>query len=255
MNDENQIMKPAEETGGGSYWTGIYRVFYEPSKFFKGLTSKKAWLVPLIIVAVVGGLLGHFTRPLFVKDMYPVWQERIESARQYMTEQQYNETKARMEQAYREAEKNPFKWYYPLLALAFPLVVFMIIAGIGILAGNVMFRGKASFWIVVDVVAFAALVGLLGDVVRGLLMLSKGTMMVYTGLGILKPVDNGSLLFYLFRQVDIFSVWRIIVTAVGLGAVYQMKPGKFAAILFPLWFIFIVLVAVANLFTGGSIVY
>ena len=255
MENENKNLVAETQFLSKSDYSGVWRVFYEPSKFFSSLTNKKAWLVPLLIIAVVSGIIGHFTRPLYMKDMYPIMQERLETYRQYLTEEQYNETKARTEQSYRDAMENSFKWYYLLFAVGVPFVIFMAIAGIGKLTGSVIFRGKATFWLVVNVVAFAALVGLLGDVVRSLLMLSKGTMMVYTGLGILSPVDNGSFLFYLFRQVDIFSIWRIIVTVIGLGAVYNMNSSKFAAVLFPVWLVFIGLVAMANIFAGGSLVY
>lgn len=52
-----------------------------------------------------------------------------------------------------------------------------------------------------------------------------------------------------------FSIWRILVTAIGLGVIYNMKTSKFAAVLYPLCFIFIMLVAVANIFSSGSIIY
>jgi len=52
-----------------------------------------------------------------------------------------------------------------------------------------------------------------------------------------------------------FSFWRFLVTAVGLGEINNMKSSKFAAVLYLLWFIFIMLVAAANIFSRGSIIY
>ncbi|MCX6829018.1 MAG: hypothetical protein NT002_07010, partial [candidate division Zixibacteria bacterium] len=65
----------------------------------------------------------------------------------------------------------------------------------------------------------------------------------------------GSFLFYLIRQIDAFTIWRIIVTAIGFGVIYNMKPKRFDYVLFPVWLIFIVLVSLGNLFTGGTIIY
>ena len=131
----------------------------------------------------------------------------------------------------------------------------MIISLICIVAGNFLFGGKAGYWIILNVVLFSALIGVAGEIVRGLLMISKDSMYVYTGLGLLKPVDDGTFLHYFFRQIDLFSVWRIVVTSIGLGAIYQMKPKRFGYVLFSIWILFVLLVSVANLFTGGSITY
>jgi len=255
MDMENQSPPVMEEVARAGLLSGIFRVFYEPSKLFAGLTDKRAWLVPLVIIAIVGGIIGHMTRPLYVKDMLPVAEQRIEQYREYMSEEQYNDARARIDEARAEAKTNVYKWYYPLISLGFPLVIFLVISLIAFLFGNPIFKGKASFWIVVNVVAYAALIGLLGDVFRGGMMLSKGTMMVYTGLGLLKPIDDGSFWFYLFRQVDAFSIWRIIVTALGLGVIYKMSTTRFLLVLVPLWLIFISVVAFLNIFSAGSIVY
>lgn len=94
------------------------------------MTSLKAWLVPLLIIAVLSGLMGHLTRPIIMKDLYPIMQERMENYRQYMSDQQYAETKARMEQSYKEAIANHYKWYYPLFSLGVPFLFFLIIGGL-----------------------------------------------------------------------------------------------------------------------------
>ena len=106
-----------------------------------------------------------------------------------------------------------------------------------------------------NVVAFAAMVGLLGDIARFLIAIGKDSVWVYTGLGILKPMDDGSFLFYLLRQVDLFSIWRIIVTCIGLGVLYKMKPTRFAFVLFPIWIVFICIIAFANIYASGGIIY
>ncbi|SYZ73490.1 membrane hypothetical protein [Candidatus Zixiibacteriota bacterium] len=233
----------------------ILMVFYKPSALFPSLTGKIDWLLPLIIVAVLGGLIGHLTRPIYTKEIYPMTMKNIEKYRDQMGAEQYAKIKARIDQGFQEAMANPFKWYYPFLFIGIPFIISVIIAGVGFMTGNFMFGGKAGFWILMNVVLYASLIGLLGDLVRGLMMILKDTMFVYTGLGLLKPVDDGSFLFYLFRQVDIFSIWRIAVTAIGCGIVYKMKPKRFGYVLFGIWVVFILLVSAANMFVGGTIVY
>jgi Yip1 domain len=233
----------------------FWRVFAEPAKLFPTLTKKTDWLIPFVIVAVLGGIVGFMTRPIYTRELMPMAIQNLEKYRQQMGEERFNQVKAEVEKGFNEAMANPFKWYYFLIWFLFPLVVFALISALGLVAGNFLFGGKANFWIIVNVVAYAALVGLLGDLVRSALIIGKDSISVYTGLGLLKPIDDGSFLFYLFRQIDAFTIWRIIVTSIGLGVVYNMKPKKFGYVLIPVWLIFIIIVSIGNLFTGGTIIY
>ncbi|MEW5925775.1 MAG: hypothetical protein AB1746_17480, partial [Candidatus Zixiibacteriota bacterium] len=222
---------------------------------FGFLTRKTDWLIPLLIAAVVGSTLGHFIRPIYILDREKVAMERIEKYRDQIPTDRYNQIIENMSEQFAKAKANKYVWYIPLLAIALPFVFFAIITVIGLLTGNFVFGGKAGFWIVMNVVAFASLVGLLGDIVRMVLMLAKDSSYVYTGLGMLKPIDDGSFMYYLFSQIDVFSIWRIAVTCIGLGIIYKMKPSKFAYVLFTVWIIFIAAVALGNstIFMGGIV--
>jgi hypothetical protein len=233
----------------------ILMVFYEPARLFRSLTAKTSWLLPFIVIVILGGIAGHFVRPIMARDQGRVILKNMENYRQYMSAEQYEETMRRIKEGLAEAEENPVKWYHPLVMIGVPFVFLVIISAIGLVAGNFLFGGKVNFWMVMNVVAFAALIGLLGDLVRSAMALSKGSMHVYTGLGLLSFVGDDSFLFYFFRQIDVFSIWRIIVTSIGLGVVYNMKPKKFGYVLFSVWLVFIVAVAILNatILMGGFV--
>ncbi len=253
MEDEKMIPEMEGEVQGNqmSALSRIFGVFYEPSKVFASLNKKNDWLLPFLIMVIIGFAVYYVTLPITSRDMKESITKNMEKYRDYMTAEQFDETMKKIEEGFAD----PFKWYSPLIIIAMTFVTLIIISAISLVSGNFLFGGKSNFWIIMGVVAFAGLIGLLGDVARSLLILAKGEMAVYTGLGLLKPVDDASFLFYLFRQIDAFTIWRIVATAIGLGVIYNMKPRKFAYVLFPIWLIFIALVAAANLFTGGSILY
>jgi hypothetical protein len=246
VDSNNQQVDMTTESSGPGTVSRIFKVFFEPSKAFTGFAGKFEWIVPLLIIAIVGGILGYQVQPIFIEDRFEILQEKFADNPQVL---EY------IENSMEEARKHEFKWYFPVLALVVPFIFMAVIAALGLVIGNFVFGGKASFWTVMNVIAFAALVGLLGDIIRNVLMIAKNTSYIYTGLGILKPVDDGSFLFYLFRQIDVFSIWRIIVTAIGLGVVYNMKPKKFGYVLFGVWAVFILVVAILNatIFAGGLI--
>ncbi len=255
MESNNLTSPPAIETPRPGMGSLIVKVFTQPSEAFKHLTKKIDWLVPFIIIAVLGTVMGHFLQPMYIRDMTPVIMRNMEKYRAMMSEQQYNQVVENIEKQRAEAAEGKFKWQTPVFGTVIPFIFLIVISTVCLLAGNFIFGGKSGFWIVMNVVAFAALIGLLGDVVRFLLALAKDSVWVYTGLGILKPTDDGSFLFYLMRQVDLFTVWRIIITCVGLGVIYKMKPSRFAFVLFPIWIVFICIIAFVNIYASGSIIY
>jgi len=253
MEDEKMPQSMEGEVQGSqmSVASKSIGVFYEPSKVFGSIVKKSEWWWPFLITIILGFAIYYVTLPITSRDMKVSVMKNVEKYRDYMTAEQYDETIKRIEEGFAD----PFKWYTPLIIIAMTIISLLVISLISLVSGNFMFGGKANFWIIMGVVAFASLIGLLGDVARSLMILAKGEMAVYTGLGLLKPIDDGSFIFYLFRQIDAFTIWRIIATAIGLGVIYKMKPNKFAIVLFLVWIIFIALVAAANMFTGGSIVY
>ena len=250
MENNIQTSQTSDQVEKPGLISRLMMVFSEPSKLFGTLTSKTDWLIPLIIVGVLGGVIYHITRPIFAEGM-----ERIEAYRDQLPEAQYNQIVEDAKKQFDEARENQFVWWTPLLMIGLPFVFWLIISSIGLMTGNFMFGGKAGFWIVMNVVAYAALVGFLGEVVRGIMMIAKDSMYVYTGLGLLSPVNDSSFMHYFFKQIDLFSIWRIIVTGIGLGVIYKMKSKKFVIVLMIVWLIFAALVAFANQFTGGTIVY
>lgn len=252
MEDQNPVVETTAEVSAVS---GIFQVFSSPGSFFSSLKNKQAWLIPFVLTLIVAAVLGHFTRPLIIKDLAPQIRANLEKYKAQMPSERFNAAMADIDKMEQEAEENAFQIKYILIAAIFIVIGYFFIAFIGWLSGNFMFGGKANFWLIMNVVAFASLIGLSGDIIRGVMMLAKDSSAVYTGLGMLKPVNDGSFVYYLFRQIDLFSIWRIIVTAIGLGALYKMTSRNFAIILFVLWLIFAALVAGANIFTGGSIMY
>jgi len=255
MENNIQTSQTSEPNSKPGLMSRLMMLLSEPSKLFGILTSKTEWLIPLIIVGVLGGAIYFQTRPILVDGMEPAVFENIAKYEDRMPAESYNQIIEDAKKQFADARENKFEWYLPLIMFGLPFVFWLIISSIGLMTGNFVFGGKGSFWAIMNVVAWATLIGLLGDAVRGIMMIMKDSMYVYTGLGLLMPVNDGSFLHYLFRQIDIFSVWRIIVTGIGLGVVYNMKPKKFVVVLIIVWIIFISLVAGANMFTGGSLMY
>ncbi|MFH2034983.1 MAG: hypothetical protein ABIJ45_01160, partial [Candidatus Zixiibacteriota bacterium] len=92
--------------------TKILKIFYEPSAVFPALKGKMAWLVPFIILVIIGGTLGFFVRPIMVESQKKAVYENMEQYRDQIPAERYNEIMSTIDQKFAEAEKNELEWYY-----------------------------------------------------------------------------------------------------------------------------------------------
>jgi len=60
-------------------------------------------------------------------------------------------------------------------------------------------------------------------------------MDIHTGLGLLGLGEKGSFLYNFMSGMDLFSLWRIIVLAVGMSVLYNRDIKPFAIALIIYW--------------------
>ncbi|MCX6827109.1 MAG: YIP1 family protein, partial [candidate division Zixibacteria bacterium] len=205
MDNENPILAPMVEISRPGILSRLWMVIARPSALFPTLTRKTDWIIPFIIVVLLGGAMGYFTRPIESRDTYPIVIKSIEKMKQQTGTEQYNKVKESIDQRFQEGLENKISPWYILIGLGGPLLISVIMAAFGLIVGNFIFAGKCNFWIVLNVIVYASLVGLLGDLVRGIIIILKDSMFVYTGLGLLKPdIEDLSFLANFLRAVDFF---------------------------------------------------
>ncbi len=100
---------------------------------------------------------------------------------------------------------------------------------------NIVMGGTAAYKQVLAIVAHSSVVSTLGVALGVPIQYLKGSMSA-TGpfnLGALLPMlDEKSFLANFLGSIDLFRVWSILVTAIGLGVLYKRKTGPIAATLF-----------------------
>ena len=103
----------------------------------------------------------------------------------------------------------------------------MLIAGGLLLLVSKIFGGEGSYGQMMAVYAYPSLIGLVKTIVVVPLMVSKQTMLVYTGLGILLSDDLLKTFAGQFLAgLDLFTIWQAILTAMGLSIVGKISSGK-----------------------------
>ncbi len=231
----------------------VYQTFLSPGEAFQGGFGAWQWVLALVVTGAIAIVMQSFQGPYLAPDIKQAALARLEGARSQLSAQQYEDIREQIEKGIEDKFKITPLNILTELAAATLFVVF--IALFAWMVGNFFLGGKAPFWQVLTVVVFAGFIGVAGDIARTAMMIAKESSYVYIGLGVLKGTPDNSFLFYLLRQMEFFSMWRIAVTCIGLGALYSKPSLKFALILVPLWLAFIALVALANGVMGGTLIY
>ena len=81
-------------------------------------------------------------------------------------------------------------------------------------------------------------------------MLSKWSIEVYTGLGLLGIGEKGTFIYNLLAGLDLFSIWRIVLIGIALGVFFNKNAKPFIIGISIYWLFQLSLFAgIASLFT------
>jgi len=222
-----------------------FNVIFSPGAAFRKLKEKPRWIAPLIIVLVV----------LLAVTMVGV------------SKMNYADVKAKAEQAMRDRgmpedqiqqrlEASDKIMNNPVTKYALPAVVAVVGTAIGMVIVALILMlivpllggANANFLLGLTVVAHAAMVRVIAAVVRLILVLVRGVEHTSTSLALALPNAKGFLLHF-FSRVDIFTIWELILIAMGMKIVYDLKDNRSYYYLFGLWLIYILL---ASLLPGPA---
>ncbi len=216
-----------------SILANVINSYTAPSKVFEAVKDynfKKA-LIPLLILAVVGVLSFWAIQDLATEAGYDAAIERIESNSR-IADDQKEEIIAKMDE--RMSGPNYMGWIFSFLGN--PIVVFFM-ALVALIVGNTFMGGSAKYGQLVNITAWAYMIVILESIVKIPLMLSKWSLEVYTGLGVLGIGEKGTFINSLLSGIDIFAIWRIILIAIGMGIIYNKKTKPYLIAMLVAWIV------------------
>ncbi len=246
-------LEPGSDARDVGFVGRLFGMLHSPGKSFAVINGKWDWLLVVLLFVVIGFGAMQLQKPYLLPDLQRATLSNIENLKEQLGEEKYEEMREQIETGMKENfDLSPKLFATGILA---SLIVTVLIGLICWVAGNFIFGGKAKFWQVLTIVACAGIISLVHAYARAGLMAMNGTSYVYLGLGLLKPEPDASFTYYLLRQMEFITMWKVAAMSIALGSLYQIKTAKFAYVLVPIWLLFIAAVAGANLVAGGSIVY
>lgn len=207
-----------EESGQKMSLTArIAGIFLDPKKTFLSLEPRPDFIVPLILTALVVFACTWAAWPVIETSSLEMMQEKLID--RGMEQNQ-------IDRFLENQQKFGKVWGLAGGPVSTVLIAF-IVSGILLFAGNMILGGDSTYKKMLCVYSYASLVGIIGHLIRTFLIMSKGSIQVYTSLAALFPLDmKDTTIFKIAGIFDVFTIWKIIIIAVGMGVMYRMDYKK-----------------------------
>ena len=237
---------PPQEPAPLSEGQRLVNTFFAPSKTFTDLRRSASWWAPFLIIAIMSLLFVYVVdqKVGFRKtvenmiQLQPKQADKIdrlpEDQRQKVMEQQVTVTKV-------------ISYAVPLIALVLYAVFAAVLLATLKFGGGAEVKYKALFALIV----YTRLPQLLTTL---LAMLSLLAGVSGDGFNIQNPVatnpgyfigpDGSPVLRALLTPFDVFTIWTLVLTAIGITCISKVKRGTAFAVVFG-WFAVVVLARVA----------
>ncbi|MBU0519958.1 YIP1 family protein [bacterium] len=238
-NETNNLQQEAPQLNVMQRITGI---FTSPQNTLEDIAGKPTWMVPLIITVLATVLITYALVPVLISDMQSSdqWQEMLSNPDLSVEQiEQMQSVQLKVVRNFSGAGAGAGVIFYTLLVSAILLFV-----------ANILMGGHAKYAEVFSVFTWTGLVGVIGSIVRMFLASSAGTMEVYLSPAILMSgTAEETFLFKFLAGLDVFIIWRVILMAIGLTAIYKFSFTKSFVTLALLY----LLMMTVTIFLGGAI--
>ncbi|HKN21070.1 MAG TPA: YIP1 family protein [Terracidiphilus sp.] len=213
---------------------------FSPKATFEDIVRKPSWLLPVVIATILG------IASTVVLNQRINW-------RDYILQQIDKSPRAAQlstEQKQQQAEVSAKVTVYIVYAVgALGSVLFALIVGaVMMLAYNVLAGAGATFSQSLGIAAHTLLVGIVSTPIFLLVLLLRppGTVdpenPVATNVAAFLPEESAKWLIALCKSIDIFTIWTLVLLAIGFAAVNprKLKGGKPYVVAFSVWGVMVV---------------
>ncbi|MNO49032.1 Yip1 domain protein [compost metagenome] len=198
----------------------LFTIFFSPESTFQRLKSSKiAWLIGMLVLMILSFLAIHLQMPVWEQAML----EALKSNAQIPPESYDSLISSNRIGAYLSS---------PIYS-----IIMIFIIGLLLLLLNLIVRGEGKYMQFVTIAAFAALPGMVGAILTGILinvMDAKAATDVTISLAVLLP-DKSGMLFKAMSLINPFSIWTLALYIIGSSVMMNVTKKKVAAWIIIAW--------------------
>ncbi|UCF70583.1 MAG: YIP1 family protein [candidate division WOR-3 bacterium] len=221
----------------------IMDIYFAPSKIFSTLREKPRWITPLIIIVVVIALTAGLTMT-FAREAILSQQEEVLRNRG-LTEEQ-------LQQAM-EFTSGPLAAISSAVSAVIFTVILLLIFALVVNLFIPLFGGESGFKKVFSVICHAMLVVVPAAVLKVIIVALSKSPYVTTSLALLGPnLDKGSFAYQLLAGFDVFTIWEMILVALGISITNSLVKKNAYILVFLVWFVSIFIgIGLGSIFGRG----
>jgi hypothetical protein len=233
---------PAPEAQGSIGAMGrVTGVFFSPKGTFEDIVRKPSWVLPVVLVTLLSIVVS------FAINQRINWRE-------FMTQQiEKSSSASQLSAEQKEQRIDGGAKFSPILTYAIgflaPIIATLVVALVMWGSYNLLGGANTNFGTSFSITAHAFLTGLVSSALLILILYLKpfGSVdlenPVAANPAAFLPDGSAKWLMALCKSIDIFSIWTLILLAIGFAATNpkKLKGGKSYTIAFTVWAAFVVL--------------
>jgi Yip1 domain len=218
----------------------IVGVLFSPKATFEDIARKPNWVLPVILSTLLGVIaMTALNQRVNWREYISQQVEKDPKAAQLTAEQKQQRVEA-------GAKITPIILY--VAGLIGPIISVLLVAAVMMLAYNLLAGAGATFKQSFSITAHALLVQLISTPIFLLVLFLKppGTLdvenPVATNIAAFLPEESAKWLVTLCKSFDIFTIWILILIAIGFAAVNprKLKGARSFTIAFVAWGVYVV---------------
>lgn len=219
----------------------IIGVFFSPGATFEDIVRKPSWVLPVVLLTLLSvGVSFSINQRINWREFMSQQIEKSPGAANMSAEQK----EQRIEGGAKFSP--PFTYAIGLLG---PIIITLLVALVMWGSYNLLGGADTNFGTSFSITSHAFLTGLVSSPLFILILYLKpvGSVdldnPVAANLAAVLPDDSAKWLVALCKSIDIFSIWTLILLAMGFAATNRkkLKGSKAFSIAFTVWAVFVVL--------------
>ena len=226
-----------------SFTDKIVSIFSSPGEVYDNVRqtpiTHSTWLVPTLILAVVGALLGYvvMSNPSLSDQAKRLANEQMEM----QFEKSIREGKMTAEQAEKAREQmssfGSIATISRIAGAAFsPFITLFAGSLVYWLLGKGVMKAAAPYWKVAEVIGLALFITVLEHIVTTVLAVTMDNVFASPSLMLLVTGFSAqNSLHLLAAAMNIFTIWYLAVISIGLSRLFQRDLPKVLVLVFSLW--------------------
>jgi len=221
-----------------NHFARIAGIFFSPQSTLEDIVRRPSWVLPVILMTVLGAGVA------FVMNQKVDWRD-VASKRIEENSRAANMSSEQKEQQISMSAKiSPGAAYG--FGIAWPILQALIVAGVMMLAYNLIGGAGAKFGTSMGIVSHAYFPWILYSLLFILILYLKapGTVdldnPIATNVGAFLPESTPKAVMSLAKSLDIFSIWTLLLISVGFAAASPKKlKGKAFSVAISVWAIYV----------------